>query len=35
VNAQIQAWDRQQFQKTDKKTAQEVLKKMIPTSSPL
>ena len=30
VNAQIQAWDRQQFQKTDKKTAQEVLKKMIP-----
>jgi hypothetical protein len=35
VNAQIQSGDRQQFQKTDKKTAQEVLKNMIPTSSPL
>ncbi|MFZ2255934.1 MAG: hypothetical protein WAW59_02080 [Patescibacteria group bacterium] len=30
VNAQIQSGDREQFQKTDKKTAQEVLKKMIP-----
>jgi hypothetical protein len=30
VNAQIQAGDDEQFKKHDKKSAQEVLKKMIP-----
>lgn len=30
VNAQIQAWDREQFRKTDKKSAQSIIQKIIP-----